>query len=231
MLSVLAGLYIWHLPSFVNQGVTTGDAIGVWYQRFMFIGNFSVGAFITIAACTRLVFPALSLEGKSLWIVQTAPISVREVIRLKMGIWIVPIATLSLALFTLGALYVGVSGLVIAVYGFTSLAIAYGVVGSACGLGARYARFDWEHPSQLCAGFGSLVYMIYSCALVTLSVFPTWAILFKTSDSFLAGAMNGSDLQLLLGNGMLIILINVVGAQLALRWGEYELRKSLGRGL
>jgi ABC-2 type transport system permease protein len=224
ILSCLVILYIYNLPAFLSAA---GDSsvVGIWYQRFTFMGNFSVGAFITIAACTRLVFPSLSLEGRSLWVLQTAPIDLGTVMRVKLWYWFAPVALLSLSLFCAGAWVVGVGLSVILCYAFTSLCIAYGVVGSACGLGAAYARFDWEHPSQLSAGFGSLMYMLYSCFLVTTTMIPTWYMLFNTSPGFLRGEPTLEDFLTIAGNALIVFLINVIGVKIAMRWGEKNLNR------
>jgi ABC-2 type transport system permease protein len=222
ILSCLVILYIYNLPAFLSAA---GDSsvIGIWYQRFTFMGNFSVGAFITIAACTRLVFPSLSLEGRSLWVLQTAPIDLSTVMRVKLWYWFAPVAILSLSLFCAGAWVVGVGFTVILCYAFTSLCIAYGVVGAACGLGAAYARFDWEHPSQLCAGFGSLMYMLYSCFLVTTTMIPTWYMLFNTSPGFLRGEPTWHDFVTIAANALIVFLINALGVKIAMHWGEKSL--------
>ena len=224
ILSCLVILYIYNLPAFLSAA---GDSsiVGIWYQRFTFMGNFSVGAFITIAACTRLVFPSLSLEGRSLWVLQTAPIDLSTVMRVKLWYWFAPVAILSVSLFCAGAWVVGVGFTVILCYAFTSLCIAYGVVGAACGLGAAYARFDWEHPSQLCAGFGSLMYMLYSCFLVTTTMIPTWYMLFNTSPGFLRGEPTLQDFMSIASNALIVFLINAIGVKIAMHWGEKSLER------
>lgn len=224
MLSSLVVLYIYNLQAFISAQAETSE-VELWYQRFTFMGNFSVGAFIAIAACTRLVFPSLSLEGRSFWVLQTAPVTFSSILRVKFWHWYVPVATLSLTLFMAGALTVGVSLPMAICYGFSSLCIAYGVVGAACGLGATYSRFDWESPSQLCAGFGSLVYMLYSSFLLLVTMVPTWYMLFATSLSSLTGSVTSRDLMILVLNGLTVLLINYCGARLALKSGERALEK------
>ncbi len=224
MMASLVLLYLINLRTFIVSSQEPGE-IGIWYQRFTFIGNFSVGAFISIAACTRLVFPSLSLEGRSFWILQSAPISFASIIRVKFLYWLTPVALLTVTLFAVSAVAIGMSPLVAFCYGSVSLCIAYGVVGSACGLGAMYARFDWESPSQLCAGFGSLMYMLYSSALVTLTMVPTWFFLFRSSATVLSGEVTPGDLRRLALNCALVLLINHAGARWAMRGGERALER------
>ena len=162
---------------------------------------------------------------------QTAPLELRTLLRVKFCFWFFPVALLSVSLYTAGALSVGVGAFVAISYGFSSLCMAYGIVGAACGLGATYARFDWESPSQLCAGFGSLMYMLYSTFLIVATMIPSWHILFSTSQGFLSGSPSLSDLWRVGLNASTIFIINFIGAQLALRSGEKALERMRSQAL
>lgn len=225
MLCGLTAVYLYNLRVFIAVRPVTLDA-DMWYQRFLFIGNFTLGSFISIAACTRLVFPSLSLEGKSYWILRVAPVSLEQILRIKFWCWYIPVAALSVLLFVAGAFAVGVDQSVAIAYGFSSICIAYGVVGAATGLGAVYSNFDWEHSSQLAAGFGSLIYMLYSTVLIIATMVPTWFVLFSTPRIILfslSPEWNAIVWSLL--NCMVILAVNVGGSHLAIRWGIRELRQ------
>lgn len=76
----------------------------IWWQGFLVVSNIAMGAFVITAACTRFVFPAVSMEGQSFWMPQSAPIEISDILKAKFWCWLVPIATMSSVIFSIGAM-------------------------------------------------------------------------------------------------------------------------------
>ena len=148
------------------------------WQSFIYIINVSMGAFVTTAAATRLVFPSLSLEGKAYWMLQTSPVSLYRVMQIKYWTWFVPIGILSSIVFLSGAVAINVNTFGLWVTFIAGWLLSAGIVGLGIGLGAKFANFDWEHSAQLAASFGSFVFMLSSIALITLNMIPIGFLLF-----------------------------------------------------
>jgi hypothetical protein len=84
------------------------------------------------------------------------------------------------------------------------------------GLGAYFADFSWEHPSQLALSVGSLVYMLSSATLVLLNIFPMGILL----HLLLIRNPTPTRVALISAVAMTIALINLLVARITLRLGE-----------
>ena len=148
-----------------------------WWQSLLVIGNMAMGGFVLTAVCTRFVFSSLSLEGKAYWVLRSSPVPLTELLRAKFRIWLFPVATIGSILLASGAAAINAESHLIIASGLMSWIICYGIVGLAVGFGAYYANFDWEHPSQLAASFGSLMYMVCCAVFVVVNLMPASIIL------------------------------------------------------
>lgn len=200
----------------------------MWWQSILVLANIAMGAFVITAVCTRFVFPSVSLEGLSFWIVQVSPLSLSGLLRAKFWCWLVPVATISSTIFAAGALAIDAEMHIVAINAIASWVVCYGVVGLAIGLGAYFAHFTWEHTSQLSASFGSLIFMIVSTALIFVNIIPSGLLIglrtlrnlgfqFSTGQWYLAVALCA----------VLLIYINYAAARWALRLGENSLRERM----
>ena len=105
-LLVLLGLCMIYLYNFRVLRTVQGlpEATRLWWQAALVLANIGMGGFVIAAVSTRLVFPSLSLEGKSYWILQAAPVSLGGILRAKFWAWFPPVATISSVIFASGAL-------------------------------------------------------------------------------------------------------------------------------
>jgi len=179
-LMLLLGLCMIYLYNFrvlhAVQGLPPNTK--AYWQGFLVFSNVGMGAFVITAVCSRFVFPSVSLEGQSYWILQTAPITSYDVLRAKFWCWLIPVAGISSVIFASGAIAIDAPWQIVVVNAMTSWIICYGVVGLAVGMGALFANFDWENSSQLAASFGSLIFMIASSILICISLLPVAILIF-----------------------------------------------------
>lgn len=186
-LVLLLGLCLLYIYNFRALRVvdTFPDALRLWWQGLLLVGNISLGSFVIAAVATRFVFSAISLEGKAYWIMRAAPISIADFLKAKFNTWYVTVCTIATVLLCSGALAMNVERHGVITCALFAWIIGYGIVGLGVGLGAVYANFDWEHASQLAASFGSLIYMVASAALIAAQVLPCALIIFlKSAQNF-----------------------------------------------
>lgn len=176
---LLVGLSLMYLMNFKALGSVQlmSPELRTWWQGVLTIANLGIGAFLVSAVCTRFVFPSISLEGQSWWIVQSSPATVREVLEAKFYLWFFPVSGFATMVLTFGSYAIGVSPGGLILTALASLIICYGIVALAVGMGAYFARFDWDHPSELAASFGSMVFIIFSIALIAINLIPTGLLL------------------------------------------------------
>jgi ABC-2 type transport system permease protein len=229
-LLLLLGLCLLYLYNFRILHAVKGlpEATLLWWRGFLVLSNLAMGAFVVSAVCTRFVFPSLSLEGQSWWVLQTAPLSVREILRFKFRCWLMPVIAISCVIFASGAFAIGAPPRTVLVTVATSCVISYGLVALAIGLGAVFANFDWEHPSQLAASFGSLVFMLCSTIVIALNVFPAMVLIFLRTLVSFGYAFTTLEWYAAVGSAAaLLVYINFAVARAALRAGERALEAKL----
>ncbi|NLF24158.1 MAG: hypothetical protein GX589_00670 [Deltaproteobacteria bacterium] len=218
---VLVGLciiYLYNLKIFGNVQDLPLHMRSTW-QSFLLIGNLMMESFVVTAICTRFVYPSISLEGAAFWLLSSSPLSIREFMELKFWFWFIPVAALAGIFLAIGNYMVGTGFYILLISFATALAICYGVVGLAIGLGAYWANFDWEHPSQLAASFGSLMFMLLSVALILMSILPVVMFVVVQHET----TLEISRLPSALTGLALLIALNYLSARLALELGERKL--------
>jgi hypothetical protein len=130
-----------------------------WIQIFFSI-NIMLATFFGLACATRLIFPSISRDGRSAWMLYTSPITIEKIVQTKYRLW-------SRFLALMVTIFLGISTyLTIGSIPITLLCclfgaiVAHGTAAIAIGVGGEYANFSWEHLTQLSGSLGSLLCMI-----------------------------------------------------------------------
>ena len=228
-LLLLSGICVLYFYNFrFIQGLQAGlpPERRVWWGIFSTLLNSYIESFLIAAVGTRFVFQSVSLEGSAFWILQTSPLSFREVLRAKFWGWFTPISCILSLLFGIGVLAIGGTWGLVVLKVFSTVCVCYGVVGLGIGLGAYFANFNWEHPSQLAASFGSLVYMLAAVALVSLSTGVLAALLVARHYTLTEGRFSPLEYKLVVvGLLGLLFYLNFAVTRFALDLGEKEIER------
>ncbi|MCB0329493.1 MAG: hypothetical protein KDD70_07515 [Bdellovibrionales bacterium] len=199
------------------------------WVAFFFITNASMGAFITTAAATRLVFPSVSLEGKSFWILQTAPIPLVDILKNKFWTWFPLIGTLASITFTAGNVALGASPVVMVSTFCVGWFLSAGIIALGLAIGAVFARFDWEHSAQLVASFGSFVFMLSSIFLIVLNMMPLGIALYIREPGMLGEHLSDSSWLFIVSCcTAFIVFINVLVISVSFDTGKRALLAQSG---
>jgi len=226
-LIILLGISIIYLYNFraMRLGDTLSEESVIFWKAFLLVSNVALGAFVITAICTRFVFPSVSLEGQSFWILQKSPVAVAELLQAKFLAWFLPVSFIGATIFAAGGLAINAAPVVIVLNTLSSFIISFGIVGLGLGFGAFFSRFDWEHPSQLAVSFGSLIFMLCGVLLVFINLIPvTFMVLVSSIHQSGAGA--GSNLQwYTFFSGILLLMLyaNFAATRWALRLGQRAL--------
>jgi len=173
----LGALYV-TVHSFMTTAMNlTSTAREVWVGLLASTNVLLVGL-MTTTLLTRLVYPSVSLEGRAFWIMQVTPISVRKVIRAKLYCWMPFTALLCGSLMLVGSYAIDLStGTSLLVF-LIGICISSATTGLSVGLGSKYANFDWDSPSQLTVGLGTLALLLLSILTVFAFSIPSGILLF-----------------------------------------------------
>jgi len=143
----------------------------VYLQNLFSFLNIGLAASVLSAISARFVFPAVSMEGETFWIVQAAPVSTKKFLWIKFFLYYIPLIILAEILVIFSNLFLQVSPFMMVLSTITIFCLVPAVVGLATGLGAIYADFKSENPVQVVTGFGGLLFMILSFSLIAVVIF------------------------------------------------------------
>jgi ABC-2 type transport system permease protein len=132
--------------------------------------NLGLAGFVLSAVAMRFAFPAVSLEGKAYWILQTAPIPLRSLLWSKFWINVVPLLLLGETLVFLSNLLLRVPPWMMMLSLVTVFLMTFGITAIGVGVGALYPKFGFDNAAEIPTSFGGVVCMIFSIGFIALVV-------------------------------------------------------------
>jgi ABC-2 type transport system permease protein len=132
--------------------------------------NLGLAGFVLSAIAIRFAFPAVSLEGKAFWILQTAPISLRSLLWSKFWLNFVPLLALGELLVFLSNLLLRVPSWMMFLSLVTIFFMTIGIVAIGVGVGAMYPKFNFDNAAEIPTSFGGAVCMMVSVAFIGVTV-------------------------------------------------------------
>jgi ABC-2 type transport system permease protein len=138
--------------------------------------NLSMAAFVLAAVAVRFVFPAVSAEGASFWVVRSSPLPMSTFLWSKFWSGFVPVVVLAEGLTVASNQLLGVAPALKILTAVAIFGMSLALVGLAAGLGARYPRFGAENITQVAGSFGGVAFMVlavlFILVVVSLLAFP-----------------------------------------------------------
>ncbi len=132
--------------------------------------NLGLAGFVLSAVAVRFAFPAISLEGRAFWIVQSAPVSLRALVWSKFWMIFIPLLFLGELLVYLSNLLLHVPSWMMALSLISVALMTFGIAAIGVGLGALYPNFSYENAAEIPTSFGGAVAMILSVAFIAAAV-------------------------------------------------------------
>lgn len=178
LLAVLVAVYVYNikvLPLF------SGEDVGFMLRNVVVFLNTALAGFVLAAIAARLVFPAISLEGQSLWLLRSSPLRLSSLVWSKYWVGLVPLLLIAVAITVGTNTILGVSGFVATVSLLTIIALCFSLTALALGFGAIYPKFNSENPADIPTSFGGLLFMMTATAfigvIVLLEAWPVYTFL------------------------------------------------------
>lgn len=219
LLAVLVVVYVYNikvLPLF------SGEDVGFFLINVVSFLNLGLAGFVLAAIAARFLFPAVSLEGRALWLLRSSPLRLSALIWSKFWVGLAPLLLLAVAL-TLGTnLILRVNGFMMFVSLFSMVIIAVALSAMALGFGAAFPRLNTENAADIPTSFGGLLYMMtavaYLCAVIVVQAGPVYDILRLRASGGTPGAAEWTMLALAMGMAVLLSAIaTVVPLRIAVR--------------
>jgi ABC-2 type transport system permease protein len=188
--------------------------------------NLALAGFVLSAVAVRFAFPAVSLEGKAFWILQTAPISLRSLLWSKFWLNFLPLLLLGATLVFLSNMLLRVPPWMMALSLLTICAMTAGVAAIAVGIGALYPNFDFENAAQIPTSFGGAVCMIFSVGFVAVTIMiEAWPMYLVAMRSLGSGTAQVAELTAMAPALVAVLVSTAIAVIVPLRLGIKSLER------
>lgn len=144
----------------------TGEGITFFIVNLIPFLNLALAGFVLASIAARFLFPGVSLEGRSWWLVRSSPLAMRDMLWAKFWVGTLPLLILALAIVSVTNVLLQVSMFMFAVSVATITLMTFALASLALGFGALYPRFESENAAQIPTSFGGLMYMMTAVCLI-----------------------------------------------------------------
>ncbi len=165
LLGVLVMVYLYNVQSLP---LYSGERLPFFMITMIVFANQGLSGFVIAAVAARFIFPSISLEGRQLWLLRSAPLDTRAMLLSKYLVGMVPLLTLAMILTIATNRLLQVSGFMMWLSVGTVTLYTLAVGGLALGIGALYPQFDTENAAQIPTSYGGLVFMLLAVGLLGL---------------------------------------------------------------
>jgi len=169
-LILLAALLVVYLFNIKALPLFRGEQVPFFLVSVVSFLNLGLAGFVLASIAARFIFPAVSLEGRQMWLLRSSPLELRAMLWAKYWVGTVPLLILALAITVLTNVLLKASGFMMAVGVGTILLLTLAISAMALAFGALYPQFETENAAQIPTSFGGLVFMMATIALLALVI-------------------------------------------------------------
>lgn len=159
LLIILGSIYLSTIRISSFTTTLTGQEQIKWIKIFFSL-NLMLATFFGLACATRLIFPSISRDGRSGWLLYTSPVTIEKVVYTKYRLWSLFLTLMIVSFLGISSYFTVGSPLIALLCCLFGGIVAHGTAAIAVGIGGEYANFTWEHLTQLSGSLGSLLCMI-----------------------------------------------------------------------
>ncbi len=174
LLGVLIVLYVFN----VKFLPLTGAGVTFFLRNVIPFFNMILAGFVLASIAARFVLPGVSLEGRTLWLLRSSPLEVRDLLWAKYWVGTLPLVVLAVGIVTVTNTLLQVSDFIFAVTVLSIALLTFAVSALALCFGTLFPQFETENAAQIPTSFGGLVYMVTSvgllCAVSVLEARPLY---------------------------------------------------------
>lgn len=163
LLAVLLVVYIFNIKSLP---LFSGEKVPFFLVSLVVFLNLGLAGFVLAAVAARFVFPAVSLEGKQMWLLRSSPLDLSALLWSKYWTGTVPLLVLAVVITFSTNVLLQASDFMMAVSLGTMVLLTFAISSMALCMGAIYPRFDTENAAQIPTGFGGMVFMMSAIVLL-----------------------------------------------------------------
>ncbi|RKX17466.1 MAG: hypothetical protein DRP26_06935 [Candidatus Zixiibacteriota bacterium] len=197
--SVLLVLLIIYL---VNLSHFPHNISDKFWRTVISFANFAFTGFILATLSVRFVYPNISLEGKSFWVITSSPMPIKRLFWEKFWLAFITFVLLAELLAFVSNVMLGLRGYMMVLGFFSILLMSMSLTSLAVGMGAIFPHFEERNPGRIASSVGGMlttvVSLIYVALMVIILALPTYrysayvidgTIDFPTSEFITAGIL------------------------------------------
>jgi ABC-2 type transport system permease protein len=166
LLGVLGWVYVFNITFLPLKG----EAMTFFLINVIPFLNIVLAGFVLASIAARFIFPGVSLEGRTMWLLRSSPMSMRELLWSKFWVGTLPLLILAVAIIAVTNYLLQVTAFMMIVSVLTITLLTLALAGMAIGFGTLFPQYETENAAQIPTSFGGLVFMMSSVALIGLVV-------------------------------------------------------------
>ena len=143
-----------------------GQGVSLFVANLIPFLNLVLAGFVLASIAARFIFPGVSLEGRTMWLLRSSPLEMRELLWSKFWVGTIPLLAMALTLVIVTGMLMHVTTFIMVVSVFTISLMTFGIAGLAVGFGTLYPRFETENAAQIPTSFGGLLFMMASIVMI-----------------------------------------------------------------
>lgn len=167
IIGALAAVYIYNFESMPLRAIT---ALYPSAKELLVLVNLFMAGLVLTAMAARFLFTSVSLEGRSFWVVRSAPLSLKRFLWSKFLHGVIPLSAIVMSLVWAADYVLKAGGTLLLLSEGTSLLLSLSVCGLGTGLGAAFPRFEYENIASVAMGMGAIAFMLLAFGLVTVTL-------------------------------------------------------------
>lgn len=169
-LFLLLAVIVIYLYNFKVLPLDAAGGTGYFMRNLLAFLNVGLVGLVVAALAARFVLPGISLEGNTLWMLRSSPLSSRDLLWAKFWGGFLPLVVVAETLVVVSNRMLHTTTLLGVLSVAAVFCLSAAIVGLAVGLGAIYPRFDASDGTEVAAGYTGILFMMLSAVLVLFSV-------------------------------------------------------------
>ncbi len=217
LLAVLLIVYVYNIRALP---LYTGERVPYVVVTLVVFLNQGLAGFVLAAIAARFIFPAVSLEGRQLWLLRSSPLNLQAMLWSKYWVGTVPLLVLALGIGLITNRMLQAPPFMLVLSTLTTVSYTLAVGALALSLGVFFPQFETENAAQIPTGFGGLVFMLSAVSLLTVIIVIEAFPVAEQLQAWQAGLATGAPASLIVSLAVVVLicsLATVVPLQLALK--------------
>jgi ABC-2 type transport system permease protein len=162
LLAVLIVVYVFNVKFLPLKA----DGVSHFLRNVIPFCNLLVAGFVIASVAGRFIFPGVSLEGRTWWLLRASPLDIGDLLWAKFWVGTMPLLILALLIVVVTDTLLQVNAFIFAVSVFTITFLTFAIAALAICFGTIFPQFETENAAQIPTSFGGLVFMMVSVLLI-----------------------------------------------------------------